>query len=255
MTDEIRNPETSNPETSNPETGTTETGRPGWLRSRKVAVAVGAGTLVALTATGAAASGVMTGWGEDGPAAQAESVLEELVADGTLEEQQAEAVLDGLTERHEQLREQLAEHREEAMAERDALLQDVLGLSAEEVRERLAGGETMADIAGDSLDELVAAVVAQRSERVQEAVDAGRLTQEQADTIVEGMPERVATELEQDRSELAGRGPGGGHGFGGPDGEHGFGGPGFGGPGFGGPGFGGPGPESAEDRAASGSDA
>jgi polyhydroxyalkanoate synthesis regulator phasin len=72
-----------------------------------------------------------------------------------------------------------------------------LGLSDEELREALADGKSLAEIAKaeeKSVQGLVDALVAQAEKRIDAAVDDGRLTQEQADELKEDLEERV-TEL------------------------------------------------------------
>ena len=71
---------------------------------------------------------------------------------------------------------------------------DYLGLSVEELRERLADGRTLADIAeaeDKSVEGLEQAIVAEAREDLDEAVEAGRLTREQADEILERLREHV----------------------------------------------------------------
>lgn len=66
---------------------------------------------------------------------------------------------------------------------------DYLGLTVEEIRERLADGETLAEIAkaeGKTVDGLVDAFLAEAKEWLDEAVEEGRLTEpERADEILE----------------------------------------------------------------------
>ncbi|NIU20001.1 MAG: hypothetical protein GWN79_13305 [Actinobacteria bacterium] len=63
-----------------------------------------------------------------------------------------------------------------------------------ELRAQLLEGETIASIAGDLVDEVIEAMVADRAERIEAAFEAGRLTREEAD-------ERLA-ELEAHVTEL-----------------------------------------------------
>jgi polyhydroxyalkanoate synthesis regulator phasin len=69
-----------------------------------------------------------------------------------------------------------------------------LGLTADELRERLEGGDTLADVAaaeGKTADGLVQAMVDAAEADIADAVEAGRLTQEQADEILADLPERI----------------------------------------------------------------
>jgi len=90
-----------------------------------------------------------------------------------------------------------------------------LGMTEAELRTQLAGGKTLAEVAktkGKSVDGLVSALVADEKKEVDAAVAAGRLTREQADTILESAKQR-ATDL------VNGEGPLRMHGrFGGPPG-------------------------------------
>lgn len=65
---------------------------------------------------------------------------------------------------------------------------DVLGMTPEEIYEARAEGQTLADLAaqqGVSTDELVAAIVAAHQEAIDQAIEDGRLTQEQAEWMLE----------------------------------------------------------------------
>ncbi len=97
-------------------------------------------------------------------------------------------------------------------------LTEVLGLSEEELRTALQDGQSLADIAaaeGVDEQEVVDALAAAAEERLAEAVEAGRLTQEEADERSADLAERIAERLDEVRPSGAdGRGPGGPGGFG-----------------------------------------
>lgn len=68
------------------------------------------------------------------------------------------------------------------------------GLSLPEVRERLAAGETVQDIlaeAGVDVDAAIDGLLAQAQERHELAVESGRMTQEQADAMLQTLRERL----------------------------------------------------------------
>lgn len=70
-----------------------------------------------------------------------------------------------------------------------------LGVTEAELRTELSGGKTLADVAkakGKSVDGLVSALVADEKKELDEAVSSGRLTQEQADEMLESAKERFA---------------------------------------------------------------
>lgn len=69
-----------------------------------------------------------------------------------------------------------------------------LELEDTELRERLRDGDTLADVAraeGKSVDGLVDALVAAAEERIDEAVDEGRLDEERAAELKEGLEARI----------------------------------------------------------------
>lgn len=99
-----------------------------------------------------------------------------------------------------------------------------LGVDEAELRERLSGGESLADVAeaeDKSVDGLVQTLVKAAKQRLDEAVADGRLTQDRADALAEGLDARI-TDLVN--GQLPERGFG--HRFGGDEG------PGFGRHGF-----------------------
>lgn len=71
---------------------------------------------------------------------------------------------------------------------------EVLGVEEADLREQLAGGATLAEVAEDEgvdPDEVVDALVESATERVEEAVDDGAIDEEQADRILDDLPARV----------------------------------------------------------------
>ncbi len=78
-------------------------------------------------------------------------------------------------------------------------LSETLGLTVEEVQEALADGQTVAELAeaqGVALADIVDALIAPMVERIQQAVDDGRITQEQADEQIAQMEEHMLEALE-----------------------------------------------------------
>ena len=78
---------------------------------------------------------------------------------------------------------------------------DLLGITSEERCELRQEGNSLADIAaeqGVTVDELVEAIMAERTAAIQAGVDDGTLTQEQADSMIQYMVERI--ELAVDRT-------------------------------------------------------
>ena len=166
----------------------------------------------------------------------ATTAIDDAVADGTISEERAATIKAGLTE------------KVTAMVTSDAgwhgrgrgwamkldngsspvvVLSELSGLSTEEIRESRVEGTSLADIgeANDvSKDAYIDEVVTRATAAIDAMVDAGRLTEERAQTIKEALPERVesivANSDEPKRGHDGGRCFGRGVGRGGTDGKH-----------------------------------
>jgi hypothetical protein len=87
---------------------------------------------------------------------------------------------------------------------------EALGMEVEALREALAGGQTLAEVAegaGVAVEDLVAAMVAEATEHLDAAVEAGRITEERAAEVADGLQDRVEARVD---GELPEHGPGGG---------------------------------------------
>lgn len=116
-----------------------------------------------------------------------------------------------------------------------AAIADLFGMTPDELADARNDGQSLADLAeeeGVDQQSLVDTMLAERKEMLAQAVANGRLTQEQADAMLERMTTRVQERVED--PSVGPRGNGGG-GCGGPGGGAGAGGGcgGFGGPGAG----------------------
>ncbi|MEL6982527.1 MAG: hypothetical protein AAFO29_08890, partial [Actinomycetota bacterium] len=90
-----------------------------------------------------------------------------------------------------------------AIGAKAEILEDLLGLSAVEIRDAMAEGSTLAEVAGTQgvgEDELITALVDAASERIDEAVAEDRLDAEEAEERKAGLEERI--------SEMVNREPG-----------------------------------------------
>lgn len=79
-----------------------------------------------------------------------------------------------------------------------SVLAEKLGVSTTDLIAQVQSGKTLLDIAaenGISVDELTAAMLESRAEALQAAVEAGRISQEQADYMLENMSEHMATQI------------------------------------------------------------
>lgn len=174
------------------------------MAGRRLAAVLGLAAAGTLATAGLAFAATGTG----GPS----EVLDELVSDGTITQEQADRVAEAFEEHREQ---RMAE-REERRAEFEQLVADTVGLSAEEVQERLQAGETLGEIAGDQRDALADAMVAQRSAHIDEKLAEGRISEEQAEEMKAALPEHVEAMLDGQGPRGGPGGPGHRHGPGGP---------------------------------------
>jgi polyhydroxyalkanoate synthesis regulator phasin len=163
------------------------------------ALAGGAGALAfapgfagAQVSNGAAAADPADPKATGGPV---KSVLDGLVADGTLTQAQADTVLS-------RLKDVLPGHKgrpHAALAAAGADVASYLGLSAQEIRTALKGGKTLADLAtqqGKSVDGLVGVIVAAETKAIDTAVTNGRLTADRAAALKGKLAERTKNFVE-----------------------------------------------------------
>ncbi len=168
--------------------------------------------------------------------------LAPLVEDGTITQDQADAIAENFSERFADRLAQREEHRAEREAYHQELL-TLLDMEDEDLRAAISEGMTLAEIAeqqGTTAEAVIDLMVGHAEERLADAVADELLTQAEADEKL--------VEITADITDKVNNGGGLGKGFGpghrhSPDGE-GFGGQGFGrrgpgGPGAGGQGFGG----------------
>ena len=79
------------------------------------------------------------------------------------------------------------------------IVAETLGMTTDELREALADGQTIAELAeakGVALEDIAAALVTEHTERLQQAVENGRLTQEEADEKIAEMQVKILEQLE-----------------------------------------------------------
>lgn len=124
--------------------------------------------------------------------------LQGLVDDGTITQEQADAIQDRIGDGDRRSR---GHHR----GQRDLTpLTDALGITADELRESLSAGDTLADVAaaqGVSVDALTDMLVAEKEAKVAEKVAAGDITQEQADEKLAQIEERVTAKINGEQTE------------------------------------------------------
>lgn len=181
-----------------------------------------AGGVAALgIAGGSLVFGVVPAFAQDEESDGPDTVLDGLVDEGVITQDQADTVEERFRQRREENGRRGFGHRHRGHLfggeeTREEIL-DLLGVDAETLRERLADGETIADIAGDDLDAVVDLLVDNAEERLAAAVENGRLTQEEADEKAADLEERIEERLESGPPEGRRGGPRGfGRGFGAP---------------------------------------
>ena len=141
-----------------------------------------------------------------------DEVLSGLVADGTLDQAQADAVAEAFAAKGEELREQFGPggggfdgHRGEGL---DAAA-EALGLEVDALKEQLRGGTTLAQVAeaqGVDVQVVIDALVASATERIDAALAEGRIDEARATELKEGLVERVTERVTTPREERHGPG-------------------------------------------------
>jgi polyhydroxyalkanoate synthesis regulator phasin len=130
------------------------------------------------------------GDGEDRPdrAERRQAHVDRLVEDGVITQEQADDLAS--------VREAIQTNREEMRAEKQQAIADALGISVEDLEAAKEEGTSLADLAGEDVSALVDLFTEQATERINEGVADGRLTQEQADERLDGLADRIESRLE-----------------------------------------------------------
>jgi polyhydroxyalkanoate synthesis regulator phasin len=139
-------------------------------------------------ATADADNSAEEGLGHGNRGERREAMIDRLVEDGVITQEQAEDVA--------AVRDVVQAHREEIRAEKQQSIADALGITVEELEAAREEGTTLAELAGDDLSEIVDLFTTQATERIEEGVANGRITQEQADERIDGLAERIESRLE-----------------------------------------------------------
>ncbi len=148
-----------------------------------------AGAFVAVAVSDNGVATAQQGTDETPRAEGLREILDDLVADGVINQGQADAVHDAIVDRglfHGRQHFGGFDHLDE--------FQRLLGIDLAELMEQLREGSTLAEVAeanGIDLDELVDDFVASAEERLGDAVAGERMTQEEADELLASMRERI----------------------------------------------------------------
>ena len=135
--------------------------------------AIAALTLSLATATGAVADDKF----RDGKGIS--NIFRGLVSNGTL----TEAQVDAISQAMQDARGAGKAAFEAAKAERIKVITDALGIDAATLETKRKAGQSLADIAGDKKDALIAALVAYESKKIDAAVASGKLSAERATAL------------------------------------------------------------------------
>lgn len=117
-----------------------------------------------------------------------QAMIDQLVEDGVLTQDQVDSVSD--------VRAALQDQREAQKAEKLAEIADAIGIGVEELVAAKEAGTPLAEIAGDNLPAVVDLMVNKATERIEQGVADGRISQEQADEKLAGLEERIEARLE-----------------------------------------------------------
>lgn len=101
-------------------------------------------------------------------------------------------------------------HKRDRRAHFAGQVADFLDMDRRDLGLALRDGTTLAELAGDRADELVAELVATASERIEQAVADGKLDRDRADEILAGAEERATSRVNGERPTRRG-GPSGLH--------------------------------------------
>lgn len=116
------------------------------------------------------------------------NMLDEAVENGTITQEQADKI------REHPLRS--ARMLKGAVVSVFDAAADTLGMTKEELRDEVAGGKSLADVAAEqnvSVDQLKAGITSEITGHLDQAVADGRITEEQKDKILDGLTERLDT--------------------------------------------------------------
>jgi len=143
-----------------------------------------------------------------GPAAALDGILSGLVTKGTITQVQADAIKAAVLSAAETAKaNRPAKVGGPDRAALDALISSTLGISTATIKSRLQAGETLAAIAGDKKDALIALLVAEHSKRIDAKVAAGKITAAQAPTLKADLVAHVTQEISSLKGKSGRGGP------------------------------------------------
>lgn len=172
------------------------------------------GALVVATVGGASPAVAQEIEGTEEAPATLDDILSDLVAEGVISQEQADAVSDAIAER--------GGHRHGRFGRGGKhldLIAETIGIEADDLRAALEDGQTIGEVAADNgvdASVVVDALVAEMETKLDEAVTDGRLTEEQAAERLAGAADRAQALVDGELPPGGPRGLGGPGRFGGP---------------------------------------
>lgn len=172
------------------------------------------GALVVATVGGASPAVAQEIEGTEEAPATLDDILSDLVAEGVISQEQADAVSDAIVER--------GGHRHGRFGRGGMhldLIAETIGIEADDLRTALEEGQTIGEVAVDNgvdASVVVDALVAEMETKLDEAVTDGRLTEEQAAERLAGAADRAQALVDGELPPGGPRGLGGPGRFGGP---------------------------------------
>jgi len=172
------------------------------------------GALVVATVGGASPAVAQEIEGTEEAPATLDDILSDLVAEGVISQEQADAVSDAIAER--------GGHRHGRFGRGGKhldLIAETIGIEADDLRAALEDGQTIGEVAADNgvdASVVVDALVAEMETKFDEAVTDGRLTEEQAAERLAGAADRAQALVDGELPPGGPRGLGGPGRFGGP---------------------------------------
>jgi uncharacterized protein YidB (DUF937 family) len=132
--------------------------------------------------------------------------LQKAVQDGKLTQAQADKALSSLKDNITQFfntgkRPNAGKVKDQLQKDAAALAQQ-LGMTQDELKQAIQSGKTIAQIAqekGVSLDSLVNTLSAARSDKIQQALKSGKITQDQANKLLDNFKKNLTNRLENGR--------------------------------------------------------
>lgn len=132
------------------------------------------------------------------PGERLRAALQELVDGNVITAEQADAVAEHLAE----LRPDRPHRHHRGHARGSQAVADAIGIDVETLRDELRAGSSVADVAeanGVAVDDVIDALVIEAGERLDRAVENGRLTRDEADERLAEIRERITEGIDDTR--------------------------------------------------------